>query len=174
MYRVVVTTRRVEDNANLRQKTSTEFFPKTTSCARSPVWFCGVQRKRAREQTLCSKCLISPLRELVNLKEYDLQMCFSKSKLPGFCGGELISPSMTPDRKGPLTVIMMCRLLLDGGPWWPRQEGASKPLCRDSALMDVRVVEGQRRWRLEDWRWGEEGGGYEVQRGWGGGGGYLQ
>lgn len=26
----------------------------------------------------------------------------------------------------PLTVIMMCRLVLDGGPWWPHQEGTSK------------------------------------------------
>lgn len=42
---------------------------------------------------------------LVNLKEYDLQMCFSKSKLPGFCGGELISPSMTVDRKGLLLLL---------------------------------------------------------------------
>ena len=43
----------------------------------------------------------------------------------------------------PLTVIMMCRLVLDGGPWWPHQEGALKPLYHDSALMDVQVVEGQ-------------------------------
>ena len=65
----------------------------------------------------------------------------------------------------PLTVIMMCRLVLDGGPWWPHQEGASKPFYHDSALMDVRVVEGQGRWRLESWRWGEEGGCYKGQRG---------
>ncbi len=57
-----------------------------------------------KKQILCSKCLISS-HELVNLKEYDLQMCFSKSKLPGFCGGELISPSMTLDRKGLLLLL---------------------------------------------------------------------
>lgn len=62
----------------------------------------------------------------------------------------------------PLTVIMMCRLVLDGGPWWPHQEGASKPLYHDSTLMDVRVVAGQGRWRLESGSWGEEGGRYEV------------
>ena len=57
----------------------------------------------------------------------------------------------------PLTVIMMCRLVLDGGPWWPHQEGALKPLYHDSTLMDVQVVEGQGRWRLESCRWGEDG-----------------
>lgn len=65
----------------------------------------------------------------------------------------------------PLTVIMMCRLVLDGGPWWPHQEGALKPLYHDSVLMDVQVAEGQGRWRLESWRWGEDGGWYEVQWG---------
>lgn len=65
----------------------------------------------------------------------------------------------------PLTVIMMCRLVLDGGPWWPHQEGASKPLYHDSTLMDVQVAEGQGRWRLESCRRGEDGGWYEVQWG---------
>lgn len=65
----------------------------------------------------------------------------------------------------PLTVIMMCRLLLDGGPWWPHQEGALKPLYHDSTLMDVQVAEGQRRWRLESWRRGEDEGWYEVHWG---------
>lgn len=65
----------------------------------------------------------------------------------------------------PLTVIMMCRLVLDGGPWWPHQEGALKPLYHDSTLMDVQVAEGQGRWRLESWRRGEDEGWYEVHWG---------
>lgn len=76
---------------------------------RQAVWFVLKRTERnngTKKQTLCSKCLISP-HELVNLKEYDLQMCFSKSKLPGFCGGELISPSMTLDRKG-LLLLLWC------------------------------------------------------------------
>lgn len=74
---------------------------------RKAVWFALKTDERnngTKKQTLCSKCLISS-HELVNLKEYDLQMCFSKSKLPGFCGGELISPSMTLDRKGLLLLL---------------------------------------------------------------------
>lgn len=58
----------------------------------------------SEEQTVCSKCLVSACK-LVNLREYRPQTRTGKSKLPGFCGGELISPSMTPDRKGLLLLL---------------------------------------------------------------------
>lgn len=77
---------------------------KLKKSSRAVVFNRAERNNSIKERTLCSKCLISS-HELVNLKEYHLQMCFTKSKLPRFCGGELISPSMTLDRKGLLLLL---------------------------------------------------------------------